>query len=76
MKSKPYPKKALVQFGLNVALLRQKAGMTQEMLAEKIDLNVRHLQKLEAGSVAPSFGSLYSLQRVLDVEWADLFRRL
>lgn len=72
MKVKPYPKKVLLRFGRNVASLRQKAGITQELLAEKLDINTRHLQKIEAGEVAPSFGSLYHLRRLFDVNWNAL----
>lgn len=76
VKSKPYPKTVLHAFGKNVARLRSEAGLTQEALAEKIDLNSRHLQKIEAGSVAPSFGSLYNLQKQLGVSWQDLLAGL
>ncbi len=73
MKAKPYPKKVLLRFGKNVATLRRGTGLTQEALAEKLDINVRHLQKIEAGEVAPSFGSLYCFRRTFKVQWSDLF---
>ncbi len=72
VKVKSYPKNALVHFGRNVAALRRKRGMTQEELAEKLDINVRHLQKVEAGEVSPSFGSILRLRSAFDVAWNEL----
>ena len=74
MKVKGYPKKVLLQFGRNLAKLRREAGWTQEVLAEKVDLNVRHLQKIEAGEVSPSFGSIHRLRSALEVSWNLLMR--
>lgn len=48
------------------------AGLSQEELAEKLDLAPRHYQKLEAATVTPTFGVLVCLKRVLRVEWFDL----
>ena len=69
MKVKAYPKKALLHFGRNVAKLRREHGWTQAILAEKLDLNVRHLQKIEAGQVSPSFGSIHRMRSAFQVSW-------
>jgi len=72
VKVKSYPRAALSHFGRNVAELRRKAGMTQEGLAETIDINIRHLQKIEAGEVSPSFGSILRLRAAFRVTWNEL----
>jgi transcriptional regulator with XRE-family HTH domain len=41
----------LQKFGRNVRKQRAAAGMTQERLAELAELNVRTIQKIEAGEV-------------------------
>ena len=73
VKVKSYPRSALSHFGRNVAELRRKAGLTQEGLAEKIDINIRHLQKIEAGEVSPSFGSILRLRAAFQTTWSELF---
>lgn len=47
--------------------------MTQEKLAEKLDITGRHYQKLEAGTVSPTFGVLVKLKRALRCKWDDIF---
>jgi len=47
--------------------------MTQEGLAERIDINIRHLQKIEAGEVSPSFGSILRLRAAFQATWNELF---
>ena len=59
-------------FGKNLALLREKAGLTQEAFAEKLDIHLTHLQKLEYGHVTPSFGTLVHIRRALDCTWDEL----
>jgi transcriptional regulator with XRE-family HTH domain len=39
----------LKEIGANICRQRVSAGLTQEKLAEEINLNVRNLQKIEAG---------------------------
>lgn len=70
---KPYPKRSLLAFSKNVKKLRIAAGLTQEQLAEKLDIDSRHFQKLEASTVTPSFGLILRLRRVLRTDWDQLF---
>jgi transcriptional regulator with XRE-family HTH domain len=46
--------------------------MTQEMLAERLDITPRHYQKLESSSVTPTFGILIRCKRVLKTTWKTL----
>jgi len=61
------------RFGLRVAELRELRGLTQEALAERIDVGVRTVQRFEAGTASPSFSTLCELGRALGAPLADLF---
>jgi transcriptional regulator with XRE-family HTH domain len=65
-----------MQFSRNVVLLRNRAGMTQERLAEKIGISTRYFQSIEAGKRWPTIGVLVQLRNSLRCGWADLFVRL
>ena len=73
---KPFPKSQLITFGRNIARLRQRAYLTQEATAEELDISARHFQKLEAGTVSPTFGVLLRLRRTLNCTWEELFESL
>lgn len=69
---KPFPKHSLIKFSRNLRRLRHREKMTQEMLAERLDITTRHYQKLESASVTPTFGVLIRCKRVLRASWAAL----
>jgi transcriptional regulator with XRE-family HTH domain len=52
---------------------RNRRGWTQEKAAEMAGLNVRHLQKLEEGSVNVTLRTLERLTRAYDVDITQLF---
>ena len=70
---KSFSKSHLSTFGRNLVRLRSAANLTQEKVAEKLDISGRHYQKLEAGTVTPTFGVLINLKRALRCNWEDLF---
>jgi transcriptional regulator with XRE-family HTH domain len=51
---------------------RLELGLTQEELAEKAALNPRHIQKLEAGELNVTIGTLVSIALALDVTLTEL----
>ena len=59
-----------IELGLNIAFYRKRAGMTQDMLAEKADLSRSHLSAIEAPNIIRPFSLeiLFNIARVLDVE--------
>lgn len=69
---KPFPRNSLVHFAENIRCLRKERGLTQEQVAEMLDITGRHYQKLEAATVTPTFGVLVQLRKALKAEWADL----
>jgi len=62
----------LKRFGANVRRERTGIGMTQEKLAELADLNIRTIQKIEAGDINICATTLFRLHRALSCEWGKL----
>ena len=47
---------------------RKKAGLTQAELAEKIDLSVQHISRIESGYYIPSLKTFFMLVSVLNID--------
>lgn len=62
----------LKAFGANVRRLRFQAGLTQAKLAEWVDLELRTVQKFEAGEINPPLTTLVRIQAALRCVWEDL----
>ena len=52
--------------------LRVVRGFTQERLAELVDLNIRTLQKIEAGQINIRVTTVLRLHAALRCRWQDL----
>lgn len=53
--------------GLNIAYYRKSKGFTQEMLAEKLDVNQQHISKIETASCGVSLDLLFAIAEALEV---------
>jgi len=64
-----------VALGLNIAFYRKKKGLTQEMLAEKIDIGRTHMSNIEATKVDKSLSLevLFNIADELGLEVGKLF---
>jgi transcriptional regulator with XRE-family HTH domain len=62
----------LHSFGGNVRRLRSAAGLTQAKLAELVDLELRTVQKFEAGQINVPMTTLYRIRRALACSWEAL----
>lgn len=51
-----------------IKLHRKKAGLTQALLAEKIDLSVQHISRIESGCYIPSLKTFFMLASVLNID--------
>ncbi len=60
-------------FGQNVRMYRKKAGLSQEMLAEQLDISQNHLGLIERGKQFVSYTLLERMLAVLAVKPAALF---
>lgn len=51
----------------NLKEARQKAGMTQQQMADKLEINLRHYQKIEYGEIVGSFVIWDALEDMLGI---------
>lgn len=51
-----------------IRLHRKKLGMTQEELAEKVDLSVQHISRIESGCYIPSLRSFFMIATILKLD--------
>ena len=62
----------LKRFGANIRRERTARRLTQEKLAEIVDLNPRTIQKVEAGHVNILLTTVLRIQKALRCSWEDL----
>jgi transcriptional regulator with XRE-family HTH domain len=62
----------LSRFGANIRRERTARNITQEKLAENADLNIRTLQKIEAGELNVLITTAARIQRALGCSWERL----
>jgi transcriptional regulator with XRE-family HTH domain len=65
----------LKNFGANVRRQRMARGLTQEGLAEQVDLNLRTVQKVEAGKVNILITTLLRFKKSLHCPWEALLEK-
>jgi transcriptional regulator with XRE-family HTH domain len=63
----------LKEFGTNLRRARVARKVTQETLSEKASLNIRTLQKIEAGQTNILITTLIRLKQALECPWLELF---
>lgn len=59
-------------FGVNLRRERMRRKITQEKLAELVDLNIRTVQKIEAGDVNILLTTVLRLHKALGCSWDAL----
>lgn len=59
--------------GARIKEIRKLRGLTQEQLAEKVDLATRYISLIEVGRSSPSLETIENIARALQVEIRDLF---
>ena len=65
----------LARLGENIQVERKRAGITQEKLAEVVDLHPRIVQKIEAGDINPKATTLIRIQAAIGCSWDQLVPR-
>jgi len=58
----------LKKFGLNVKFARMRKGLTQEQLAELMNIHITYIAKIETGRINMSLGKILALAKTLDVD--------
>ncbi len=59
--------------GLNIALYRKRSGLSQERLAERIEISRTHMSRIETADCAVSLDVVFSICDALGVEPSKLF---
>ena len=62
-----------VEFGKKLKKLRKEANLTQEELADKVDLTVESVSNIERGIFGPKFDNLEKIAQVLNIKVKGLF---
>lgn len=73
MTVKYIPMEHLKSLGRKIGEIRRIKGITQEKLAEKADLTVSYISKIETGKKNPTISTINKISLGLDVEIYQLF---
>lgn len=60
--------------GKNIRKHRNRLGITQEILAEKINVSIPHISRMENGSAKPSLQTLVDICNALNISIDDLMQ--
>ena len=63
---------SLKDFGRNLRKVRMAKKLTLEIVAERADLNIRTLQRFEAGTSNVLITTVIRLQRAIGCSWNEL----
>lgn len=74
MPKEPRIQAQLKKFGANIRRERTFRNITQEKLAELVDLNIRTIQKIEVGDINVLVTTVIRLQKALDCPWSRLLQ--
>lgn len=61
--------------GRNIRRCREHLELTLEQASERMELDYRHLAKIEAGTLNPTAFTLFRVARGLNISLDALFRR-
>jgi transcriptional regulator with XRE-family HTH domain len=64
------------KFGRRVRELREKAGLTLERASSEAEMDLAHWQKIEAGKVNVTLGTMMRVANALGTKLADFFPRV
>lgn len=59
--------------GARIKELRKARGLSQDQLSEKVNIDPKHLSRIEVGKSYPSLNTLEKIAKALNVEIKDLF---
>lgn len=61
------------QLGLNIAYYRKSKGLSQNQLAEKIDISRTHMSRIETADCAVSLDIIFEICKALEIAPKQLF---
>lgn len=68
--------KFIYNFGKRLATIRKRKGITQEKLADIIEVHRTYIGFIEQGKRNPSIGNVHKIAKALKVPIKDLFDNL
>lgn len=68
--------KLMKSFGMRVAAVRKSRGLTQQELAERIEMSVVAIAYIETGKRWARLGTLTKIANTLQVDVAELFKNI
>jgi transcriptional regulator with XRE-family HTH domain len=71
----PLEEKALVALGRAISELRREKGLTQEELAQRVELHESYISFIESGRRNPTWGTVLRISRGLEVPMSELVQR-
>lgn len=66
----------LKELGRRISEVRKKTGITQEKLADIIDVHRTYIGFIEQGKRNPSIGNIHKIAKALNISLVDLFKKL
>ncbi|WP_298781430.1 helix-turn-helix transcriptional regulator [uncultured Polaribacter sp.] len=63
------------ELGLKILSLRKQKGFTQEELVQQCNINVRTIQRIEAGDVSPRSYTIKTILEVLGFDYEEIFQK-
>ncbi len=64
----------LQKLGRNICAERNRAGLSQEELAEKANMNEKHLGQIERGQINPKITTIIAIMEALDLPFEALYK--
>lgn len=61
------------ELGYKIAVIRKNKRITQQALAEQLDISQQHLSKIERGIHCPTIDHLMLIAKILQVDLSQLF---
>ena len=59
--------------GTRIKEIRNRKGLTQEQLSEKMEINPKYLSSIERGNENPTLNTLIKLSESLEVDLGEIF---
>ncbi len=64
------------KLGRNIKIERIRKDLTQEEFAERIDMSLSYVSKLEQGITSPTAIVLYKMSKILNIKMEDFFDKI
>lgn len=66
--------KFLASFGKHLSVIRKQRGITQEQLADMVEVHRTYIGFIEQGKRNPSVANIYKISKALKIPLKDLFK--